>query len=110
MIEERRGQARIEVFWPAKIDMGGRSVNAETRNITTEGVSILCDEPLEIDERYKITITAPNQPEIEITARVVWSDLYGFDENNKSVGMGLCFGEASGKDKAILKKAVSAHK
>ena len=106
---ERRKQARIDVRWPVAVLSDHGTIRGETRNISSGGVSIFCDEPLRIDASYRITVTPPERSTLGVTGKVTWSDLYGMEDGQTAVGMGLCFVELSGEDQVILEKVVSNH-
>jgi Tfp pilus assembly protein PilZ len=86
--------------------MESGTFEGETANIAANGVGIVCDEPLELSGSYTLAIRPPNYEPIEITGKVVWSDLYGID-GNKTVGIGICFIEISEKDRIFFCKMIS---
>ena len=106
---ERRKQPRIDVRWPVSVMSDQGTVRGETRDISSEGVAIFCDEPLRLDESYHIAVTPPEHEALGITGRVTWSDLYGMEDGVTAVGMGICFVELSEENRGFLKQTVSAH-
>jgi hypothetical protein len=106
---ERRKEPRIDVRWPVAVMSDQGTIKGETRDISSEGVAIFCDEPLRLDASYHIAVTPPEHAALDITGRVIWSDLYGMEDGNTAVGMGICFVELSGEDRGLLKQIVSAH-
>ena len=106
---ERRNQPRIDVRWPVAVMSDQGTIKGETRDISSEGVAIFCDEPLRLDASYHIAVTPPEHAALDITGRVTWSDLYGMENGVTAVGMGICFVELYGEDRVFLKKIVSAH-
>jgi len=106
---ERRKHQRRQVTWPVNVFTDHGTIEGETQNISTDGVFISCDEPLALNENYRIGIIPPDHQIIDITGKVVWSDLYGIDENNTAVGMGLCFVELPNFDHNFLDSVVSAN-
>lgn len=95
---ERRKNQRLDLQWPVSIITNKKTLEGTTINITSNGMSILCDDPLPLDELFRFYIIPPDRENIDLTGRIVWSNLYGVDENNTSVGIGICFVEISGKD------------
>lgn len=87
--------------------MGNGTFDGETTNVTPQGVGIVCDEPLQLNASYSLTIRPPNHSPLEVTGKVVWSDLYGIDGDNKTVGIGICFIEISEKDLLFFKEVIS---
>ena len=106
---ERRRQPRIEVRWPVAVLADHGTIEGETRNISVGGIAIFCDEPLRLNESYRISISPPAHPAVGVTGKVVWSDLYGIEDGETTVGMGVCFVEISEGDTDFLREVVSAH-
>ena len=106
---ERRKQPRIDIRWPVAVMSDQGTIRGETRNISSGGVAIFCDEPLRLDASYHIAVTPPEHAALGVTGRVTWSDLYGMEDSDTAVGMGICFIELSGEDQVFLKQIVSAH-
>ena len=106
---ERRKEPRIEVKWPVAVFAEHGTIEGETRNISVEGLAVFCDEPLRLNESYRISISPPDHPAVGITGKVVWSDLYGIEGDDTTVGMGVCFMEISGEDRDYLDEVVTAH-
>ncbi len=95
---EKRRHLRIEVEWPVIISKGDDFIEGETKNIAFDGISIFCEEPLPLDEIISISIEPPDQQSMVISGRVIWSDVYGIDDQNASYGIGLCFVKISNED------------
>ena len=73
-----------------------------------DGISIRCDEPLMINEVFRIAILPPDGQAIGVSGKVIWSDLYAIDPNDTAVGLGLCFVRISDEDRRIFEDAVAA--
>ena len=106
---ERRKHQRRKVTWPVNVFTDQGTIEGETKDISDEGVFISCEEPLVLNEKYRIGIIPPDHEIIDITGKVVWSDLYGIDENNTAFGMGICFVKIPYNDQYFLDDVVSAH-
>jgi len=106
---ERRKYHRINVTWPISIVFDEEVIDGETINITVDGVLIRCEEPLKLNEVFRIFITPPNHQGIEVNGKVIWSDHYAIDEQDATFGMGICFVKISDVDRHFLKDLVSAH-
>ena len=106
---DRRKSPRIDIRWPISIQTDQGVVSGETVNISSEGVSICCDEPIPLDQILKISILPPDHEMIEISGRITWSDLCGIDTENTTVGIGLCFMEISKADKEYFTQVVTAN-
>jgi hypothetical protein len=104
---EKRNQPRIDVQWPITIFTQDGQAEAETVNVSPDGISISCDEPLHLNTIYRMCIMPINHSEIEIRGRVVWSDLYAIDENDKTIGMGICFVALSDDEQKKLNEIIA---
>jgi hypothetical protein len=89
--------------------VGDDKISGETVDIGVDGISICCETPLHIDLVYRILILPPNHQIIYATGKVVWSNLYGVDENDATVGMGICFIETSDNDREFFNDMISTH-
>jgi Tfp pilus assembly protein PilZ len=105
---ERRKHTRGDIRWPIAVLADHGTIKGETRNISVDGISIRCDEPLMINEVFRIAILPPDRQAIGVSGKVVWSDLYAIDPNDTAVGLGVCFVKISDEDRKVFKDAVSA--
>jgi len=106
---EKRKYRRINVSWPISIVVDEESIEGKTINITVDGVLISCEEPLQLNEVFRISINPPNQQGIEVNGKVLWSDHYAIDEQDTAFAIGICFVKISDVDRHFLKDLVSAH-
>lgn len=106
---ERRKHERSSVRWPITVVSDQGNIPGETRNISFDGVYIRCDQPLRINENFRMAITPPDKEAIGITGKVVWSDFYGMEDDDTAVGMGVCLVEISAVDRKSFHDAVSGH-
>ncbi len=105
---ERRKHSRGDIRWPITVLADHGTIKGETRNISVDGISIRCDEPLMINEIFRIAILPPDRQAIGVSGKVVWSDLYAIDPNDTAVGLGICFVKITDEDRKIFEDAVSA--
>jgi hypothetical protein len=105
---EKRKHTRIEVRWPITVRTDDSTIEGETRNITVVGMLINCKEPLRPNEVYRISISPPDHQDIELTCKVIWSNLYSTDGKN-TFGTGFCFVKVSDEDSHFLSDFVSFH-
>ncbi|MEW6666083.1 MAG: PilZ domain-containing protein [Thermodesulfobacteriota bacterium] len=103
---DRRAKPRNEVRWRVTIETVQGTIEGETRNVSPEGLLVCCDEPLRLQESYRMAILPPGRPAIGVTGKVVWSDVYGMDKDSV-FGMGVCLMEVSERDRQLLEEAVS---
>jgi c-di-GMP-binding flagellar brake protein YcgR len=85
------------VRWPIKILTDDNQVEGETVNISYDGMSINCNEPLPFNEVLRISIEPLNQSVITLSGKVVWSDRCDMDDD-KSFAVGLSFLEITDED------------
>ena len=93
---------RLNVTWPITVFVNGSTLSGVTKNITVKGMFIHCDEFLQVNENYRISLKPPVHRSIEMECKVDWSN----DELRPS-GSALYFVKVTGKDRNILKNIVS---
>jgi hypothetical protein len=106
---ERREFPRVRVKWPVSVITENATIQAETRNITVNGIFILSKDLLRLNETFPLHISPPNRQHIEVTGMVIRSDHQAFDERNISYGSGICFVSVSDRDRHFLKDVISTH-
>jgi hypothetical protein len=102
MGKERRKQPRIEVSWPVTVVADWGSVQGEIKNINVDGVMIVCEEPLRLNDTYQMSILPPEHEAIGVKGKVVWSDAYCMDEEDGVFGIGICLIEISDENRKAL--------
>ncbi len=105
--EERRKNERVELQWPITILADYATVEGVTLNISADGVYIRCEEPLLLNESYRMSILPPNHDAIEVLGKVVRSEFYGMSEDNSTFGMGVSVVEISGEGRNTLSALIS---
>lgn len=106
---EKREHSRVSARWPVTVVTDRASIQAETRNITVNGVFISSKDLLRLHETFHFLISPPHREPIEVTGTIIHSDHHSLDEQNISYGMGICFVKVSDKDRHFLEDVVSAH-
>ena len=104
---ERRKHPRIEARWPVSLKMGREVVEAETRNITLDGMFINCSQPLPLNSTLGLSIKPPKCSTIGVSGKVIWSKSYASDYKKTIYGIGICFVEIDDKDWRIFERIVS---
>lgn len=100
--KDRRKVARRAVTWPVTIVADYGTIEGEIKNITVDGILIHSEDPLRLNEIYRMSIMPPNHVAIGVTGKVVWSDAYCMDEDNSVFGIGVCLIEISPQDRESL--------
>ena len=103
-----RGGPRIKIKWPVIVKTAKGSMDGVTLDLGTDGAIILCANPLRLNEVFDIVINAPDQP-IEAKAEVIWSNIYGPNDDITPRGMGVRFIEISGAHRRVIAKVALKH-
>lgn len=104
---EKRRSKRSDVRWPVSVESEHGTIQGEIRNISLTGIYVQCDEPLRVNEDFRMAIIPPNRQAIGLTGKVVWADMYGIDEEENAFGMGVCLVQIAEEDQEFLQSAVS---
>jgi len=104
---EKRRSNRSDVRWPVSVESEHGTIQGEIRNISLSGIYVRCDEPLRVNEDFRMAIIPPNRQAIGLTGKVVWADMYGIDEEENAFGMGVCLVEIAEEDQKFLQNAAS---
>lgn len=105
--DEKRQHPRFDIVWPVEIHLKDEIIEGETVNISMEGISLHSDDPLPLNEVFRILIRPHDQQVVEISGKVVWSDVYGIGQGDETYGMGICFVEVSDQNLAVYKELIS---
>jgi uncharacterized protein (TIGR02266 family) len=109
MVADRRTPTRIRAKWPVVVLTDKGVLLAETRDISSEGVFISCEEPLKPKEKLRVFIMAPNHRPLEIPAEVAWSHPHDSEQETTPRGMGLRFTKDSSDQRGRLQDIVAQH-
>jgi c-di-GMP-binding flagellar brake protein YcgR len=103
-----RGGPRIKIKCPVTVKTAKGSMDGVTLDLGTDGAFVLCANPLRLNEVFDIVINAPDQP-IEAKAEVIWSNIYGPNDDITPRGMGVRFIEISGAHRRVIAKVALEH-
>ena len=106
---ERRKHERRNARWPITLMTNLGPIEGETRNITSVGVFISCEEEIPKTKSYRMIIRPPMRKPIEVKADLIWSNLHNAHERESdfSKGMGFCFVELTDEDHRLLDELIS---
>lgn len=104
--KEELRSSRSDVRWPVRILSDQGTIEGETRDISFDGIYICVDEPLRLNEKFRMAISPPNCQAIGVTGKVVWSDLYALDEEETPFAMGMSLVKISKKDLKAIEYAL----
>ena len=107
---QKNQYAKVKVKWPVVVSTGRRSMDGVTHDITPNGAFIRCANPLRLHEVCDIAINTPNadQP-LRANVEVVWSNIYGPDDEISPRGMGVRFLNISGEHRRGIAKEELQH-
>ena len=98
---------KAKLKWPVSIKANGSSSDGVTLTLSTNGAYIRCAKPLRLYEIFDMTLQVPNSDDsIEAEVEVVFSNIYGPDDQISPRGMGVRFLEISSEARKIIAKAV----
>jgi len=110
MSKERRGYPRAKLKWPVAIQTEEGSKEGVTRNITPDGCFITCRRPLKLNVVFELAIKIPkSKSSIKATAEVVWSNIYGPDDEISPRGMGVRFIKITSEARKFIAQASLEH-
>jgi Tfp pilus assembly protein PilZ len=89
--EEKRQHPRFESSWQAVLENSGRTQAVHLKDISQGGAFVICQEPLALQQQFKITLNLPNQKSLQLNAEVVWSNANMSIEKVVNRGMGIKF-------------------
>ena len=97
--------SKAKVKWSVVIQAHDRSMDGVTWNVSPNGLFIRCAKPLRLYEVCNLTIKVPGEERlVEASAEVVWSNIFGQDDETTPRGMGVRFLHISSKDRQAIAK------
>lgn len=101
---------RAKVKWPVLIKTNKRTIEGVTLNLSADGAFIRCAKPLRLNEVVDMIIKVPNlDRSLKANVEVVWSNIYGPDDETTPRGMGVRFLKISSEDRQVIAKEVLQH-
>ena len=110
MSEDRRVYPRAQLKWPVIIKTDKGTTEGVTLNITPDGCFIGCRKPLRLNVVFDMAIKIPkSKNSIKARAEVVWSNIYGPDDEISPRGMGVRFVKISSEARKFIAQASLEH-
>lgn len=110
MSADRRVYPRAKLKWPVIIKTEEGTRDGVTLNITPDGCFIGCPKPLKLNVVFELSIKVPKtKATITAKAEVVWSNIYGPDDEISPRGMGVRFIKISSEARKFIAKASIEH-
>jgi len=102
MLPETKSTSRAQVKWPVTMNTDEGLADGVITNINSNGAFIRCRKPLRLTETCKLTIESSERQIENVIAEVVWTNIYGPDDNLTPRGMGVRFtGLPEGEEKFL---------
>ena len=110
MSAEKRAYPRAKLKWPVKIKTDEGVMEGVTLNITPDGCFIGCRKPLKLNVVFELAIQVPNSKAVlKASAEVVWSNIYGPDDEISPRGMGVRFIRIASEARKFIAQASLEH-
>jgi hypothetical protein len=101
---------KANLKWPVVIQDGERSIEGVTLTLNPNQAYIRCTKPLKLYEVIEMTINIPDSDRsIKARAEVVFSNIYGPDDQISPRGMIVRFLEISSDDRKVIVKEALEH-
>lgn len=110
MSADKRAYPRAKLKWPVKIKTDEGVMEDVTLNITPDGCFIGCRKPLKLNVVFELAIQVPNSKAVlKASAEVVWSNIYGPDDEISPRGMGVRFIRIASEARKFIAQASLEH-
>lgn len=110
MSAERRAYPRAKLKWPVMIKTEEGTREGVTLDITPDGCFIGCPRPLKLNVVFELSIKVPkSKAVIAAKAEVVWSNIYGPDDEISPRGMGVRFIKIASEARKFIAQASIEH-
>ena len=101
MSKRSRKIASAKTSWPVTVKHPQGEMDGLITLVNPNGVLILCSRPLKLNEVCWMTINAPSRS-FEAKGLVVWSNIYGRDDEISPRGMRVRFLKISGQNRLFI--------
>jgi hypothetical protein len=91
MLPETKSTSRAQVKWPVTMNTDEGPADGVITNINNNGAFIRCRKPLRLTQTCKLTIESSERQIQDVVAEVVWTNIYGPDDDLTPRGMGVRF-------------------
>jgi Tfp pilus assembly protein PilZ len=106
MADNQQGYPRANIKWPVVVKSAKKTMEGVTSNVTPNGVFIHCQHPLRLNEIFDMDISIPNSDQsLNARAEVIWSNIYGPDDDISPRGMGVRFLRISSEARKFIARA-----
>ena len=97
----RKKYPKAGLNWYVSAHSADRYVDGVTKEISPRQAYIRCKKPFRLNEIVDVVIDAPERY-LEFKAEVIWSNIYGYDDDITPRGMGVRFLRISEEDQKYI--------
>ena len=101
MGEENRRIPKANIKWPVIVARPEGDIEGVMTKVTPKGGFIYCSKPLKLNEVFDMTIDAPDN-RFMVKAEVIWTNIYGRDDEISPRGMGVRFFKIRSADRLFI--------
>lgn len=106
--EEKRQHPRVTISWQTFLEKSQQRQEIQLKDVSLGGAFVVCQEPLALQDQFKITFNLPDQGPLELNAEVVWSNANMPRDKVVNRGMGIRFIKNEEKQRQLLQDAINA--
>lgn len=106
MLPETKSASRAQVKWLVTMNTDAGSADGVITNINNNGAFIRCHKPLRLTETCKLTIESSERQIEDVLAEVVWTNIYGPDDDLTPRGMGVRFTSLPEAEQKFLRNLI----
>ena len=106
---EMRRHPRLEISWPAVVEIRQASIEARLKDISLGGAFVVCDESIPPNEKFRLYVEVPHEDTFALNAEVVWSNMNVPKEKIIHRGMGVRFVQNTAAARKRLEDVISRH-
>ena len=107
MLPETKSTSRAQVKWPVTMNTDEGTADGVITNINKHGAFIRCRRPLKLTETCKLTIESSDRQIEDVLAEVVWTNIYGPDDELSPRGMGVRFTDLPEAEEKFLRNLIN---
>jgi hypothetical protein len=107
--EEMRRHPRMEVSWPAAVEIPHGSIKVRLKDISLGGAFVICQESIPLNEQFRLYVQVPDEEMFALNAEMVWSNMNVPEEKVIHRGMGIKFVQNTNAARKRLENAISRH-
>ena len=104
-----RQTQRVEATYPVVFLTADGPMEGETKNISTSRVFVRCRDPLRLNDITTMSIKVSAQESLQAEGEVVWSNIYGPDDEITPRGMIVLLTGLSSKNRLRLRNIIARH-